>query len=626
MAENEERTKLRGAGVTPAAAPRRRSTDMTKGNPWRKLNAFAIPVLMGSLLQQLYNTVDSIIVGRAVGPTALGAVSATGAIVQLLIALFMGLSSGACVVIANFFGRKDKENINKAVHTALILAVIGGAIVLVLGVSLSPIILRAMNTPKEMQHQAELYLQIFFGGMIFLAIYNMGASIFQAVGNSRYPLYFLAFTTLLNTVGDVLLVIVFKMGVAGAAIATVFSEFVAAGLIIIVLLRSKDSIKLSFKKLKIEKPIMKRIIQIGLPGAIQQSIVSVSNIFVQSYVNGLGDTAVTGLGVANRLEGFIPLPAGAMALAATTYVGQNLGAGEEKRARKGVWVAMICAAASIGVLSIIAFFAHDLIYRSFTGNTDVLRSAWKFGQIIIPFYIFITVTSVIPGALRGAGRVKFPTAACIFCFVILRQIYLAIITKVHYEIFTVALGYPLTWATCAIVLLVFYLSKNRLVLKGTRLVKTDGTNPDFIALCKKLDEFQNEKVPGRKEAGLSSLYNNENLKDVFLLYDDKKPFGCAGLWCYDDGETCEAVRVYIATEYKGKGNAKLLINSLQNLARSLGCKKISMRSFKSLQGELDEFKEIGFTDIDPHGFKYADKYPNALLLADSRIYMELNLS
>jgi putative MATE family efflux protein len=615
------------SGRTKFFGHHRDGDGMTAGNPWKKLVLFAIPVLLGSLLQQLYNTVDAIIVGRALGPDALGAVGSTGAVVQLLIALFMGLSSGACVVIANYFGKKDKENLNKAVHTALILAVIGGVIVSILGVVVSPFLLKLMNTQASMIKDATIYLQVFFAGVIFLAIYNMGASIFQAVGNSRYPLYFLAFTTVLNTAGDLLFVLVFKMGVAGAAIATILSEMIAALLIIFVLWKSKREYKLSFKKLKIEKPIMKRIIQIGLPGAIQQSIVSISNVMVQSYVNGLGDSAVSGQAAANRLEAFIPLPAGAMSLAATTYVSQNLGAGDEKRARKGVWIALAISGAATAVLSIFAFFFHELIFHAFTKEAPVLRDAWKFVQVIVPFYIFIAVTSVIPGALRGAGKVRFSTATCIVCFVVIRQIYLAIVTKVHYEILTVALGYPITWGTCALVLMIYYLSKNRLSAKGRtrmRIVHTNGTHTDFLLLCNKLDDFQNEKVPARKEAGLSSTYNNENIKDAFILYDGKKPIGCAGLWQHDN-ETCEAVRVYIDPEYKGKGLAKILIESCQKLAQSLGCKKIHMRSFKSITDDLEEFKQIGFADISSDDFKYADKYPNALLLADSRVYMELNL-
>lgn len=607
---------------------RTRSGDMTRGNPWRRLIVFALPILLGSILQQLYNAIDAIIVGHAVGSTALGAVGSTGAVVQMLIALFMGLSSGACVVAANYFGRKDKENLSKTVHTAIILAVIVGALISVVGIFLSPVILRIMKTPAEMMNDAVIYLQIFFAGVVGLAIYNVGASIMQAVGNSRFPLYFLLGTTALNVIGDLLLVVVFKMGVAGAAIATVVSEMVSAFLVLFVLSKSKHEYKLSFKKLKIDKVIMKKVLSIGLPGALQQSIVSASNVMVQSYINGLGVNAVAGYAAENKLDAFLPLPINAMALATATFVSQNLGAGEEKRARSGVWKAAIIGMSITATLSIIVMLFHDLIFRAFSNDPQVLDMGWQFGRVIVPFYIILAGTQILPGALRGAGKVKFATITCVSCFVVVRQIYLFVATSIAYNVFTVAMCYPVTWVICSITILIYFLSKNHITADGftrVHILRTDGTNADFLEICKKLDIFQNETVPGRSEAGLNSVYNSENLKDIFLLYDGNTAIGSVGLFCHDE-ETCEIVRMYIDSPYRGKGLEKRLINEVQTLAKSRGYKKVHLRTFGSIKEMVDAYEKIGFSPINPDEFKYADKYPQAQLLSHLRVYMMRDLT
>lgn len=604
-----------------------RSGDMTHGNPWRCLIVFAFPILLCSILQQLYNAIDAIIVGHAVGSNALGAIGSTGAVVQMLIALFMGLSSGTCVVVANYFGRKDKENLGKTVHTAILISIAIGILISVIGIVFSPFILRMMNTPPEMMKDAVTYLQIFFAGVVALAIYNVGASILQAVGNSRYPLYFLLGTTLLNVVGDLVLVVGFKMGVAGAAIATIFSEMVSAVLVLAVLTKSKREYKLSFKKLKIDKTIMKRMLSIGLPGALQQSIVSASNVIVQSYINGLGIGAVAGYAAENKMDAFLPLPLSAMGLAVTTYVSQNLGAGDEKRARKGVWIAVTIGVSATAALTIIVMLFHNLIFSAFSSDPEVLNYGWQFARIIVPFYILIAGTQILPGALRGAGKVKFATITCVSCFVVIRQIYLLIATNIAYNVLTVAMCYPVTWLICSSTILIYFLSKNRITADGfTRIhiIHTDGTNSDFLEICKKLDIFQNENVPGRSAAGLNSVYNTENLKDIFLLYDGPTVIGSAGLFRHDD-ETCEVVRVFIDSPYRGKGLAKNLIEQVQNLAKSLGYKQIHLRTFGSNRAIISSYEEIGFSPIDPSDFKYVDKYPQALLLAPLRVYMKRDL-
>ncbi|MDR0819109.1 MAG: MATE family efflux transporter [Oscillospiraceae bacterium] len=434
-----------------------RTGDMTQGGILRQLIVFAFPLLLGNLLQQLYNAVDAIIVGNFVGRNALAAVGSTGSLVQLLISFFMGMSSGASVMISRYYGAGDNERLSRAVHTAILLSIIIGAVTSVAGVILSPLILRLMNTPAEMMDDAVMYLRIFFAGLLGLTVYNMGASALQAVGNSRYPLYFLIISTIVNTVGDLALTVGLNMGVAGAALATIFAELLSAVLVLLVLGKSKREYKLSFRKLKMDKQITKNILSLGLPGAFQSAIVSVSNVVVQSYMNGLGTVAVAGYSAANKLDAFLQLPIQAMALAVTTFVSQNLGAGKVKRARSGTKMSMLIGIAATLALSIPAIVFHERFLMAFSSDSEVLRDGWEFMKVFAPFYFILSGTQILPGALRGAGDVKTSTFASVGCFVVLRQVYLFIITKTRYTIFTVAFGYPMTWALCALIVLVHYL-------------------------------------------------------------------------------------------------------------------------------------------------------------------------
>jgi ribosomal protein S18 acetylase RimI-like enzyme len=269
---------------------------------------------------------------------------------------------------------------------------------------------------------------------------------------------------------------------------------------------------------------------------------------------------------------------------------------------------------------------HNAVLGVFSSHPDVIARAWQFSSIIIPFYIVLGFAQILPGALRGAGNVKFSTAVCVMCYVVVRQIYLFIVTKTQYTVVAVALGYPMTWTLCAAIIFIYYISKKRIPsISLTHVVHTDGLNADFIKLCERLDRFQNKTVPGRRAAGLSSVYNLENLKDIFLLYSGRRVIGSAGLWCHDD-QTCEAIRVYVDSLYRDKGYEKLLLDEVQKLAQSRGYNQILIRTYKNTQDIVNAYEKIGFAAVEPEEFKYIDKYPQAVQLAAMRVYMRMDIT
>ncbi|MDR2606164.1 MAG: MATE family efflux transporter [Oscillospiraceae bacterium] len=434
-----------------------RKGDMTQGSILRRLIVFALPLLLGSLLQQLYNAVDAVIVGQFVGREALAAVGSTGSLVNLIVSFFMGLSSGASVLVSRYFGAKDNGKLHDAVHTSMLLSLIIGAVTAIIGVLFSPVLLAWMRTPSDMTRDAAAYLQIYFAGVIALTVYNMGSGVLQAVGNARYPLYFLMVSTAINIIGDLILVVGFKMGVAGAALATIFAEAISAALVVTVLCKSHREYKLTLRHLRLNRLITADIFKLGIPGALQGAIVSVSNIIVQSYMNGLGTVAVAGYSAANKLDSFLPLPIQTMALTITTFVSQNLGAHKVKRARTGTKYAMFIGIGVTMFLSAFAIAFHNRFLGIFSPDAEVMRDGWEFMRVFAPFYFMLAGTQILPGALRGAGDVKAATFASVGCFVILRQVYLFFVTKVHYTIFAVSLGYPATWTLCAVFVLIHYL-------------------------------------------------------------------------------------------------------------------------------------------------------------------------
>ena len=307
------------------AAPRKKTRDMTQGTIWKHLLAFALPLMIGNLFQQLYNTVDSIVVGQFVSKQALAAVGSTTSIINMLVGFFSGVSVGAGVIISQRFGAKDPEGVHKAVHTTISLTLIIGLIGTVVGIDLAPIMLTLMKTPQDVFVEAKAYLQIYFGGISGLMLYNMGSGILRAVGDSRRPLYFLVFSSCVNIVLDLLFVLGFHMGVEGVAYATIIAQFSSAALIYFTLYRTHDVHRFQPKKLRIYPEMVRSIIRVGLPAGLQQALTSFSNVFVQGYINSFGTNCVAGWSCYHRIDQFILLPMQSISMASTTFVGQNIG-------------------------------------------------------------------------------------------------------------------------------------------------------------------------------------------------------------------------------------------------------------------------------------------------------------
>jgi putative MATE family efflux protein len=434
--------------------------DLTSGSIFSSIVLFSIPLLTGYFLQQFYNAIDAVVVGNYVSKNALAAVGSTNQLINMTIAFAMGMFSGASVIVSQFYGAREYRRLRDTIHTTIAISIVLGVVFTILGVTLSPAILRAVRTPPEVLDDSIIYLRIYFGGLAPLLIYNAGAAILTALGDSRRPLIFLLISSILNIIGDLVLVLIFKMGVEGVAISTVFAEVVCAVLVLTTLARSDISRRLIIKEIKVKFGILKRIFSLGIPSAVQGIIVSASNVLVQSYINGLGDVVVAANSAAGKIDAFAGLPLQAMTLVAATFVGQNLGAGDVKRARRGANYSVALSAGITGLISILIIVAREPLLRIFTPETDVIELGSQFLMVYAPLYFVLACTQVLPGALRGAGDVKYSTFVCVGCFVVIRQIYLFIITKFDYSILTVALGYPVTWALASVLIAVRYLKSD----------------------------------------------------------------------------------------------------------------------------------------------------------------------
>ena len=441
-----------------ASILRHRDTDMTEGNIARLLINFALPLLIGNIFQQLYNTVDSIVVGNYVSKQALAAVGCTGPIINALIGIFVGLAGGAGVVISQYYGAKDRDMLHSSVQTTVALTLIMCVVLTALGVLFTPYMLLLMDTPADVFPEAVEYLRIYFWGVSGLLLYNIGSGILRAVGDSTHPLYFLIFSALTNTVLDVLFVKYFRMGIAGAAVATIVAQGLSAMLVIGMLIRSTADYRIDPRRPQLKGSLLRKICAIGIPTAIQMGITAFSNIFVQSYINHFESSCMAGWAAYNKIDAFALLPLMSLSMAITTFMGQNLGAGKYDRAKKGP---LICLGISFGIVLLILIplmiFAPQLV-SLFNKEEEVLRFGTLFIRMISPFYLLFAINQVLSGALRGAGDTKSSMFIMLGSFVVFRQIYLFIVYRLGGGIIPIALGYPAGWIMCSTILLLYYRS------------------------------------------------------------------------------------------------------------------------------------------------------------------------
>ena len=435
----------------------KRDSDMTQGNIWRHLLSFSLPMMLGLLFQQLYNTVDTVVVGHFVGQQAQAAVGSTGPIINTIVGFCAGLATGASVVISQRYGAHDREALGKAVHTAIAVTFIMSLIATFCGQLIIDPMLRFMQTPDDVMADSHAYLSIYFAGVSGILFYNIGSGILRAVGDSRRPLIFLIISALLNTALDLVFVLAFHRGVDGVAYATVLSQIISALLILVTLTREQGGYGIRWRQLRIDRESLSSILRIGLPSSIQSAITSFSNVFVQSYINYFGSACMAGYGIYNKVDAFALIPVQTISMSSTTFVGQNWGAKQPKRARDGVRIATIMSLVATVTLGVIVFaLARPLLYF-FSPEEEVVAFGERFIRIVTPFYVTICFNQIYAGALRGVGDATMPTVIMLASFVVFRQIYLAMTKALGAGFVAVALAYPMGWIMCSTLLVIRYL-------------------------------------------------------------------------------------------------------------------------------------------------------------------------
>ena len=447
---------------------KKKVSDMTQGNIARHLITFAFPLLLGNIFQQLYNTVDTWVVGNFASNEAFSAVGSVGPIINILIGLFMGLSTGAGAVISQFYGARHPEKVREAVHTAITMTAILSVVFTLVGTLFTPAMLRLMKMPDNVMPEAITYLRIYFSGITGLMFYNMGSAILRAVGDSTRPFYFLVVAALLNTVLDLLFVVGLRMGGAGVAWATIIAQGTSALLVVCTLLRSQDVIRLEIPRLRIHWNVLRKIFQVGIPAALQLAVTSFSNVFVQSYINFFGDHFMSGWTAFSKINQLVILPMQSLSLAVTTFVGQNLGASQSQRARRSVGIAFGLSAGTAAILMIpMMFFAPQLV-GFFNPKAEVIHFGTQLLRIVSPFYLVYCVHDTLGGALRGAGNGKVPMIITLVCFVAFRQLYLFVMANyICNDVIPIAMSFPVGWILSSTLVVIYFC---RTKLTNTRLV------------------------------------------------------------------------------------------------------------------------------------------------------------
>lgn len=438
---------------------KRSTLDMTKGKEWKLIVMFAIPIFFSSLFQTLYNIVDSIIVGRFVGDDALASVSSSGSLIFLFNSFFIGLASGAGVVISRYFGMNDHKNMRKAIHNDVLVGLCSGALLTVVGIFLSPIILRAMGTPENVIDDSITYFRIYFIGVSGVILYNTFSSILQALGDSFRPLIFLIIASFVNVGLDFLFIAAFHMGVGGASLATIISQFLSAFLAFLVLLPKKNIYCLSLKEMRFDGRILKQILFNGVPSAIQNSVIGLANVFVQSNINSFGDLVMAGCGAYNRIEGFAFLPINCFQLSIATFVSQNLGAGEERRAIRGSRFAIVTSLIMAELIGVISYFAAPSLIGIFLNESskpEVLEAGVTALRTVCFFYPLLAFSHLIASVLRGSGRAFIPMIIMLSIWCVFRVTYITIAMQINHNLRVLYAAYPITWGMSSIVYFILY--------------------------------------------------------------------------------------------------------------------------------------------------------------------------
>ena len=433
---------------------------MTSGSIGKRMMFFALPLLLGNLFQQLYNTVDSLIVGNFLGSSALAAVSSSGSLIFMLIGFLSGISAGVGVVISQYFRAEDVPNIQRAVHTTVAFGIAAGLLMTIVGILLSPQILAWMGTPESVMPESISYLQIYFSGSLGFVLYNAFVGILQAVGDSRHPLYYLMASSVINLVLDILFIGFFHTGVSGAALATVISQVFSAILCFVQLLITKESYQLRLSSIRFDLPMLGRIIRIGLPSGVQNSIIAFANVVVQSYINAFGEMAMAGYGAYTKIEGFAFLPINSFTMAMTTFVGQNLGAGQTERTRKGARFGILVTVVMAELIGVIVMLFAPQLIAAFDSTPAVVQFGVEKARTAALFYCLLAYSHSVASVIRGAGKAVVSMLIMMTFWCVVRVAFLAVSIQFTHSVLMVYAVYPLTWALSSVAFFFYYRRAN----------------------------------------------------------------------------------------------------------------------------------------------------------------------
>lgn len=431
---------------------------LTEGSITKGLITFAMPLLLGQIFQQLYNTADAIIVGQFLSDAEYAAVTSSGTLVFLLIGFFGGISVGAGVVIARYFGAQDTQKLRIAVHTTALFSFVAGLILTAVGILLTPQILRWMGTPGDILPYSVEYFRMYFAGAVGISLYNGLVGVLRAVGDSKHPLYYLIFSSLVNIGLDLLFVGVFGWGVWSAALATSISQFVSALLCVVRLLRVREDYRLIPGELRFNGPMLGEVIRYGLPSGFQNSIIALANVVVQSNINSFGSDTVSGCGTYSKLEGFAFLPITCFTMALTTFVGQNLGAKQYARAKKGAVFGTLVCVVLAELIGVVLLVFPEPLFRLFTDNPAALEIGIRQAKLEAWFYCMLAFSHCIAAVMRGAGRPMVPMFVMLGVWCVLRVSYLTVMLRHFHEQWVIFSAYPLTWTISSIIFLIFFLA------------------------------------------------------------------------------------------------------------------------------------------------------------------------
>ncbi|WP_302382109.1 MATE family efflux transporter [Anaerotignum lactatifermentans] len=431
---------------------------ITEGVIWKQLLFFFFPILLGTLFQQLYNTADTVVVGRFVGTQALAAVGgSTGQIVNLVVNFFVGLASGATVIIARYYGARDRIKLNNALHTAIALSIVGGIVTGIAGILLTPSLLKMMNTPADVIEGSTMYLRIYFAGIIFVFVYNIGSGILRAVGDSKRPLYFLIVCCFLNIFLDILFVVYLKLGVKGAAFATVISQAVSALLVILSLTKSVDIYRLRPNKIRFYKSLLIAIITIGLPAGLQSVMYGISNIIIQTSLNSLGTETVAAHTAFAKIDAIYWMISGAFSVSIITFIGQNYGARKFDRMKKSIKVCLLMDLIASLLLTTVMLLAGPYLLRLFISDQEVIEIGMQIIHIIAPSYALFIFIEILSSSLRGMGNVVVPMLMTCGGVCVLRILWIFIFVRTHLSVTTILMSYPISWGFTAVLFIIYFM-------------------------------------------------------------------------------------------------------------------------------------------------------------------------